>query len=65
MDEGCANDLPPPPGILVDPNVVERATHEPLHRVHDRRLAGDEFKPGLQMGGCCHIDRTVTLARRI
>ena len=45
MDEGPAALLPPPPELLAEPNVVEHARHEPLHRVHSRQLAGNEFNP--------------------
>lgn len=45
MDEGLAARLPPPPEILAEPNVVEHPTDVPLHRVHSRQLAGNEFNP--------------------
>ncbi len=45
MDEGSAALLPPPPELLAEPNIVEHPTHEPLHRVHSRESAGNEFNP--------------------
>ena len=46
MDEGTpAVPLPAPPGDLSEPNIVTLAVGAVVHRVHDRRFAGNEFNP--------------------
>ena len=44
MAEGPEGEcLPPPPDDLGSPNVVKLTAGTALHRIHDRRLAGDSF----------------------